>query len=81
MTWDPELAELARRAARAVGGGMLEIDLFESERGPLVNEVSTITQYRSFETTGGVDVAGALADYALAVAGAEQRGAASRVGA
>ena len=70
----PELAELARRAAGAVGGGLLEIDLFEGERGLLVNEVSTITQYRSFETTGGVDVAGTLADYALTLA---ERGARS----
>lgn len=64
----PDLAELASRAARAFGGGVLEVDLFESDRGLLVNEVSTIAHFRSFETHGGVDVAGAIADYVLAVA-------------
>jgi [lysine-biosynthesis-protein LysW]---L-2-aminoadipate ligase len=65
----PELGELASRAARALGGGVLEVDLFESDRGLLINEVSTITHFRSFETRNGVDVAAAIAGYVVAVAG------------
>lgn len=64
----PELRDLTRRAARALGSGMLEVDLFESDRGLLINEVSTITDFRSFETQHGADVAGALADYIIGIA-------------
>lgn len=69
----PERADLAARAARAVGGGVLEVDLFESERGLTINEVGGIAHFRSFETQGGVDVAGAIADYVLAVAAGQRR--------
>src|SRR5438874_2100766 len=78
----PEAALLASRAARALGGGVLEVDLFESDRGLLINEVSTITHFRSFETRNGVDVAAAIADYVVAVAGDSsdaQRGMADNV--
>ena len=39
-TLSPELDELARRAAEAVGGGVLAVDVLESPRGPLVLEVN-----------------------------------------
>lgn len=63
----PDIADLARRAARAFGGGILEVDLLESPRGLLVNEVGTINAFRAFETAG-VPVAGPMADYILATA-------------
>lgn len=63
----PEITDLARTAARALGGGMVEVDIFESDRGLLVNEVGNLTHYRAFETAGGVDVSGAIADYVRAV--------------
>ena len=65
----PEIADLARRAARAFGGGVFEVDLLESSRGLLVNEVGTINAFRPFETAG-VDVAGPIAEYILKVASA-----------
>ena len=71
----PQLADLARKGARALGGGMVEVDIFESDRGLLVNEVGNLTHFRSFEKAG-VDVAGAIADHVLATVG----GAAVRVG-
>jgi [lysine-biosynthesis-protein LysW]--L-2-aminoadipate ligase len=63
----PEISELARRAARTFGGGIFEVDLLESPRGLLVNEVGTINSFRPFETAG-IDVAGPIADYVMAVA-------------
>lgn len=69
----PEIAELARAAARALGGGMLEVDLFERDHGLLVNEVGNLTHFRTFEKVGKVDVAGAIADYVLTIVNAEQR--------
>ncbi|HEY8602456.1 MAG TPA: RimK family alpha-L-glutamate ligase [Thermomicrobiales bacterium] len=66
----PEIADLARRAARTFGGGIFEVDLLESPHGLLVNEVGTINAFRAFETAG-VDVAGPIADYILHVATAQ----------
>ncbi|CAA9581983.1 MAG: Alpha-aminoadipate--LysW ligase (EC [uncultured Thermomicrobiales bacterium] len=63
----PEIADLARRAARTFGGGVFEVDLLESPRGLLVNEVGAINAFRPFETAG-VEVAGPIADYILTVA-------------
>ncbi len=70
----PEIAGRAAEAARALGGGVLEVDLFESERGLLVNEVSALTHFRQFETAGGVDVVGAIADHVVAVAAGTRDG-------
>jgi [lysine-biosynthesis-protein LysW]--L-2-aminoadipate ligase len=63
----PEISDLARRAARTFGGGIFEVDLLESSRGLLVNEVGTINAFRPFETAG-IDVAGPIADYVLQLA-------------
>ena len=67
----PELDALCRAAARAVGGGVLAVDLLESERGLLVNEINATMEFRNSIAPTGVDIAGAVADYALAVARGE----------
>ena len=67
----PELDALCRAAARAVGGGVLAVDLLESPRGLLVNEINATMEFRNSITPTGVDIAGAVADYALAVAHGE----------
>ena len=49
----PEIADLSLRAAQAMGGGVLAVDLFESAAGLLVNEVNYTMEFRnSIETTG-----------------------------
>ena len=63
----PEIATLARRATETFGGGILAVDLFESPRGLLVNEVGAINTFRAIEKAG-IDVAGPIADYVLAAA-------------
>lgn len=63
----PEVDDLCRRAARAIGGGVLAIDLLESPRGVLVNEINATMEFRNSITPTGVDIPGAVADYALAV--------------
>jgi [lysine-biosynthesis-protein LysW]--L-2-aminoadipate ligase len=67
----PELDELCRAAARAVGGGILAIDVLESQRGLLVNEVNATMEFRNSIAPTGVDIPGIVADYALAVARGE----------
>ncbi len=59
-----ELAEVSLRAARAVGGGVLAVDLLESERGLLVNEVNHTMEFRNSVTTTGVDIPALVVGYA-----------------
>jgi [lysine-biosynthesis-protein LysW]--L-2-aminoadipate ligase len=65
----PEIAELCRRAALAVGGGVLAIDLLEHpERGLLVNEVNHTMEFRNSIHTTGVDIPRHIVDYVLRMA-------------
>ena len=75
----PEIVAAAGAAARTFGGGILEIDLLESPRGLLVNEVGTINSFRAFETAG-VAVAGPMAEYILHVAQGSAEKQAAHVG-
>jgi [lysine-biosynthesis-protein LysW]--L-2-aminoadipate ligase len=61
-----EIAELSRAAARAVGGGVLAIDLLESERGLLVNEVNYTMEFRNSIDTTGVNIPGRIVEYVIA---------------
>jgi [lysine-biosynthesis-protein LysW]--L-2-aminoadipate ligase len=65
-----ELDDLCQRAARAVGGGVLAIDVFEdAERGLLVNEINHTMEFRNSSAPTGVDIAAEVAQYATAQAG------------
>lgn len=65
----PDLTDLALRAARSIGGGVLAVDLVEDPaRGPLVVEVGPIQEFRQIAAVTGADVAGAIVDYALTAA-------------
>jgi [lysine-biosynthesis-protein LysW]--L-2-aminoadipate ligase len=68
----PELNEICLQAARAVGGGVVAIDLFESDRGLLVNEVNYTMEFRNSIDTTGVNIPARVVDYVLKV-GAEAR--------
>ncbi len=61
----PELAELCRRTARALGGGLLAIDVFESEAGLTVNEVNHTMEFRNSIATTGVNIPALMVDYVL----------------
>ena len=64
----PELAELCRAAARAVGGGVLAIDVLEDpQRGYLVNEVNHTMEFHGLAPVTHLDIAGMIVDYTLAV--------------
>jgi len=62
-----EIDDLSRAAAAAVGGGVVAIDLLESERGLLVNEVNYTMEFRNSIDTTGVDIPAKIVDYVLAV--------------
>jgi [lysine-biosynthesis-protein LysW]---L-2-aminoadipate ligase len=63
----PEIDELSQAAARAVGGGVVAVDLLESERGLLVNEVNYTMEFRNSIDTTGVDIPAKIVDYVLTV--------------
>ena len=71
----PELADLSVRAARAVGGGVLAVDLLEGPEGLLVNEVNYTMEFRNSIETTGVNIPAKVVAYVLEVA---RRGAPAR---
>lgn len=65
----PAINEICQAAARAVGGGVLGIDLLEDpDRGLLVNEVNHTVEFHGAAPASGVDVAGRIIDYSIAKA-------------
>lgn len=66
----PELNELCVRAAQAVGGGILAIDVFEDEeRGYLVNEINATMEFRNSSTPTGVNIPQEIIEYLCTQAG------------
>jgi len=64
----PEIAAICQRAAAAVGGGVLAIDLLEDpQRGLLVNEVNHTMEFRNSIAPTGVDIPARVVDYVLSV--------------
>jgi [lysine-biosynthesis-protein LysW]--L-2-aminoadipate ligase len=65
----PELGDLCMRAAKAVGGGVLAVDIMEDpDRGFLVNEINHTMEFRNSIAPTGVDIPGRVVEYAQAVA-------------
>ncbi len=64
----PDLNELSLRAAKAVGGGVVAIDIFETPDGLTVNEVNYTMEFRNSIDTTGVNIPAKVVDYVLQVA-------------
>ncbi|HSJ57492.1 MAG TPA: lysine biosynthesis protein LysX, partial [Anaerolineae bacterium] len=64
-----EIAALSLAAARAVGGGVVAVDLLETADGRLlVNEVNHTPEFHGAMEATGLDIAGKIVDYVLQVA-------------
>ena len=61
----PELSDICRRTAKAIGGGLLAIDVFESDNGLTINEVNHTMEFRNSITTTGVNIPALMVDYVL----------------
>jgi [lysine-biosynthesis-protein LysW]--L-2-aminoadipate ligase len=71
----PELEEVSLKAAQAVGGGVLAVDVIEDpERGMLINEVNHTMEFHTVQPLSGIDIADTIVGYTvdLAVKGLEQ---------
>jgi [lysine-biosynthesis-protein LysW]---L-2-aminoadipate ligase len=65
----PELDAICQAAAKAVGGGVLAVDVLEDpNRGFLINEVNHTMEFHTLAPTTGIDIAGVIVDYTLKVA-------------
>jgi len=63
-----ELRGICLAASQAVGGGLLAVDLFTTDRGLMVNEVNHTMEFRNSEEPTGVSISGAIVDYCLRAA-------------
>lgn len=66
-----ELKDLSVRAAKAVGGGVVAVDIFETDDGLLVNEVNYTMEFRNSVGPTGVNIPQRIVDYVLQVAKGE----------
>lgn len=65
----PELSDICLKAAHAVGGGIVAIDLFEtSDRGLLVNEINHTPEFHASVQVVDVDIPGRIVDYVVEIA-------------
>lgn len=65
---DAELAALSVRAARAVGGDIVALDIFEGTDGYIVNEINYTMEFKNSIAPTGVDIPGRIAAHVVRVA-------------
>jgi [lysine-biosynthesis-protein LysW]--L-2-aminoadipate ligase len=61
----PEITDLCRKAAQAVGGGLLALDLFETGDGYTINEINHTMEFRNSIATTGVNFPQKMIDHVL----------------
>ncbi len=61
----PELSEICRKTAQAIGGGLLAIDVFETESGLTINEVNHTMEFRNSIATTGVNIPEKMVNYVI----------------
>lgn len=65
----PEIDEISRAAARAVGGGIVAVDILEApDARLLVSEVNHTPEFRNSIEPTGVDIPARMAEYVLGIA-------------
>jgi ribosomal protein S6--L-glutamate ligase len=69
----PGYAQAAVRAARVLGLDVAGVDLLEAESGPKVMEVNSSPGFEGLERATGLDIAGAIVDYAARLAAGVRR--------
>lgn len=65
----PELNDLCVKAAKAVGEGILAVDLMETSDGLVVNEINYTIEFRNSIEPTNVNIPGKVIDYVLRVMG------------
>ncbi len=66
-----ELSNLCLQAAKAVGGGIVALDIFETSDGYLVNEINYTMEFRNSIAPTGVNIPKKIVDYVIKAAKGE----------
>lgn len=64
----PDFHDFCQRAAQAVGGGVLALDVMETEAGWTCHEVNHTMEFKNSVAPTGVDIPGKVLDYCVAQA-------------
>jgi len=65
----PEIEDLCLRAAKAVGSGVLAVDLVEHpQKGLVINEINHTMEFHTMQPVSGIDIAGEIVEYTMSVA-------------
>ncbi|CAG0966840.1 partial [lysine-biosynthesis-protein LysW]---L-2-aminoadipate ligase, partial [Anaerolineae bacterium] len=70
---DAALADLSVRGARAVGGDIVALDIFETGSGDQINEINYTMEFKNSITPTGVDIPRLIAEHVVKV-GRERHG-------
>lgn len=62
-----EIVQISRQASEAVGGGILAMDLFETDNGLSINEINHTMEFKNSEKPTGVSISGAIVDYCVSL--------------
>ena len=63
-----ELADLCGKTSKAIGGGVLAIDVFETKEGLKINEVNHTIEFKNSEQPTGVSISGEIIKYCRKIA-------------
>jgi len=62
-----ELDNLSLRAAKAVGGEVVGVDMMETKNGLVVHEVNNTTEFKNTVPATGIDIPGMIVDYMTSI--------------
>ena len=60
-----ELSGICKKASDSVGGGILAMDIFETDDGLSINEINHTMEFKNSEIPTGVSISGAIVDYCI----------------
>jgi len=63
-----EISDISKSASDAVGGGILSMDIFETDDGLQINEINHTTEFKNSEKPTNTSISGAIVDYCVKVA-------------
>jgi ribosomal protein S6--L-glutamate ligase len=72
-------AQTAVKAAQVIGLEVAGVDMLESKEGPKVMELNSSPGFEGLERATGIDVAGAIVEHAVALAGRQRDGELGRL--
>ncbi len=64
---DQDLRDICYKASQAVGGGILGIDIFETNSDYTINEINHTMEYKNVQALSGVDIGQKILEHCLSV--------------